>query len=333
MEAALADTTLGGFAREQLAIRLARVAEQWLRCSEESSAAAIHDLRVSIRRFGEPLGVFKNLFPKQARKQVTAELRQVMKLAGRTRDVDIVRNCFVYADVPLSSQISLFLANERATAEAGLRAGLSVGLATRFASRWEQALALREATAAPLSEDSYPVIARHQKSLWQEHERLALSARSALPGLLGEYCGKGNSFGSRKVRQKCLHQLRLNGKHLRYALEIFRPVYGRRMDELLATLKETQSQLGDITDGAATLRWLKSHELQQTPEVQQLKLFLDLQSDKLCARFADYWMEHWGQSAFEDRWAAYLRRYAGQMPPQRTKLPHPTAAEQVSEAS
>jgi CHAD domain-containing protein len=332
MEAALAETTLRCFAREQLAVRLARTQEQWLRCSEESSAAAIHDLRVSIRRFGEPVRVFKKLFPKQARKQVAAEFQQVMKLAGHVRDIDVVRNCFLYADVPLSPGISLFLANERAVAEAGLRAAIGVGLATQFASRWEQALALQERPQAPADEDGYSPIAPNPKCLWREHERLTLNARSALPGLLGDYCRKGDRFGSRKAAHKRLHELRLDGKSLRYALEIFRPVYGRRMDELLATLKETQSQLGDITDGAATLRWLRNRAFGQTPEAQQLKLFLDLQRNKLNARFADYWMQHWGLSAFEERWAAYLRRYAGQMPP-RARPPQSAIAQHVAEAS
>lgn len=333
MDAALAETTLGRFAREQLALRLSRVEEQWLRCSQSSSASDIHDVRVAMRRFSEPLRAFKRIFPRQARKQVAAELRQIMKLAGRTRDVDIVRNCFLHADLPLSPALSLFLSNERAVAEAGLRAAISVGLATHFAARWQQTLVLSEQATTLPHEDSIASPARNPKSLWHEHAHLAFNARSVLPNLLDEYCSQGECLGIRKIGQKRFHELRLNGKHLRYVLELFRPVYGRRMDELLLTLKEAQSQLGDITDAAATLGWLKKHDLEKTPEGQQLKLFLDLRADKLSVKFADFWNERWGSSDFRDRWAGYLRRYAGQMPPRSSRPPPLIAEARVYEAS
>jgi CHAD domain-containing protein len=333
MDPALAETTLGRFAREQLAVRLSRLEEQWLRCSQCSSASAIHDVRVSIRRFGEPLRVLKRIFPKQGRKQVLAELRQVMKLAGRTRDIDIVRDCFLHADIPLSPELSLFLLNERAVVEAGLRAAISVGLATQFAARWRQALVLAHAPAAIPNEDTYSVLPEDRGLVWRGNARLVLNARSVLPILLAEYSAQGDGLRTRRIGNKRLHALRLSGKHLRYVLELFRPVYGRCMDELLSTLKETQSQLGDVTDAAATVAWLRKHGLDKTPEAYQLKLFLDLRGDKLSGKFADYWNDHWGLPAFHDRWISYLRRYAGKMPPGRIYASRTVSAEPISEAS
>jgi CHAD domain-containing protein len=333
MDGAFAETTLGRFAREQLAVRLSRLEEQWLRCSQCSSASAIHDIRVSIRRFGEPLRVLKKIFPKQGRKPVLAELRQVMRLAGRTRDIDIVRECFLYADIPLSPEPSLFLLNERAVAEAGLRAAISVGLASGFAARWQQALVLTEESAALPNDDSYAFLPDNRGSIWRENTRLVVNARSVLPTLLAEYCARGDCLRTRRMGKKRLHALRLNGKRLRYVLELFRPVYGRRMDELLSTLKETQSQSGDITDATATLAWLRKHGLDKTPEGQQLKLFLDLRNEKLSGKFADHWNDHWGLPAFHERWVAYLRRYAGQMPPQRIAAARQVSREPISAVS
>jgi len=137
------------FARSQLDQRLRRVEKEWERCAGAADEIAIHDFRVALRRFGEGLWLFRRLFPKAERRQVREELRAVMRLSARVRDVDIVMGSFTLAGVTVSAEILLFLQNERSIAEAAFEAALAVGLRTEAGKRWRQTLHLAPDAAAP----------------------------------------------------------------------------------------------------------------------------------------------------------------------------------------
>jgi hypothetical protein len=139
------------FARVQLDERLKRVEKEWERCARTADEVSIHDFRVALRRFGEGLWLFRRLFPKADRRQVREELRAVMRLSARVRDVDIVIGSFTLAGVTVSPEILLFLQNERSIAEAAFEAALAVGLRTEAGKRWRQTLHLSQETA-PASE-------------------------------------------------------------------------------------------------------------------------------------------------------------------------------------
>ncbi len=179
MDARLADLPLAAFAREQLSVRLDRLASEWEHGATATDPASIHDLRVSLRRFGEALRVFKTLFPSTRRKQVRAGVRQVMRHAGATRDVDIVLEMFAAADIGLTPELRLHLENERAIAEASLRAVLAAGLATRFADRSRNTLALRASPS--IIQIAAANFAPEGRGLWEPSTSTARNARAALP--------------------------------------------------------------------------------------------------------------------------------------------------------
>jgi CHAD domain len=145
---ALSATPIQDFARAQLDERLKRVEKEWGRCAGTADELAIHDFRVALRRFGEGLWLFRRLFPKADRRQVREELRAVMRLSARVRDVDIVMGSFTLATVAVSPQIQLFLQNERSVAEAAFEAALAVGLRTEAGSRWRRTLHLSQEAAS-----------------------------------------------------------------------------------------------------------------------------------------------------------------------------------------
>jgi CHAD domain-containing protein len=144
------------FAKIQLDAQLKRVEKEWARCAVNAEEVAIHDLRVSLRRFGEGLWLFRRLFPKPARKQVREEFRTIMRLSARVRDVDIVIGSYALSGVPPTPAMGLFLENERSIAEAAFNAALAVGLKTSASQRWRETLQLvpqttpsQQALAAP----------------------------------------------------------------------------------------------------------------------------------------------------------------------------------------
>jgi CHAD domain-containing protein len=135
------------------------------------------------------------------------------------------------------------------------------------------------------------------------------------PGLLYGYCVEGDKVAVEGVKPSRLHDLRMAGKHLRYSLEIFRSLYGRRMDDLLEYLKQGQSDLGAISDATTTIDWLKAHHLHQTPEARQVRMFLEHRAAKETERFVLFWRDHWGHASFRGHWTGYLARYAGRLVP------------------
>lgn len=308
MDRRLAQLSLDAFAADRLVFQLGRVAEEWTKCAHSADPSSIHDLRVALRRFSEILRLFKQRFPKDTRSQVRSEIRQIMKLAGNARDIDITRESFALADAPLAPNLSLFLENERAIAEAALCAALAVGLSTAFRRRWTEALALNS------TEITVPAAAPPDVG-WQFDQLAPLNARRNLPRLLVEYCRFGEKLALSNVKAERLHDLRLSGKHLRYALEMFRPIYGRRMDELMTIMRETQTHLGDISDATATLRWLEERKLHKAPEAQHLRRYLEQRTSRSSDRFFSAWRDRWGLPAFRDGWISYLARYAGRIPP------------------
>jgi CHAD domain-containing protein len=148
---ALGSLHIKEFAVRQLVGRLDRVKVEWNRCADSPGADEIHDLRVSLRRFGETLWLFRRLFPKRERKQVRAELKTVLGFAGNARDVDIAFESFEEAGILLSPELRLNLESERAIAEAALVASLAVGRRTNVTERWRRALGLQPVLAGTAS--------------------------------------------------------------------------------------------------------------------------------------------------------------------------------------
>jgi hypothetical protein len=135
---------LDRFVRELLEKRLRRANKEWRRCARKAGAEEVHDLRVSLRRFGENLWLFRRMFPKRERKQVRDEFKAVMGLTGAVRDADIAIESFDKAGIEAGLACRIALHNARATAEAALAAALAVGLRTDVAGRWRATLRLGE---------------------------------------------------------------------------------------------------------------------------------------------------------------------------------------------
>jgi CHAD domain-containing protein len=327
MDERLSQLPIKSFVRDRLSVLLKRLDKEWRKCADSSDADAVHDFRVALRRFGEALRLFQNLMAKRGCKQVRAERRQIMQLAGQTRDVDIARETFVYSDAVIPPELDRFLLNERATAEAALRAALAVGLATEFSRRWAQTLGLNENGTLEITGIAEPAsIGKHEP--WHLEETATANAKQVLPGLLEDYCGEGQKLAVEDVKVARLHGLRLRGKHLRYALEVFRPVYGQRMDDLLDSLKGSQTDLGEISDCTATISWLKEKKIIQSAEGQHLKSYLEYRAAKGARQFTVFWSDHWGLPAFREHWIRYLAVYAGRVPP---KLRVKAAAAETAE--
>lgn len=76
----------------------------------------------------------------------------------------------------------------------------------------------------------------------------AQNAKKALPKLVEKYFEAGRKAADGKRSPKQLHGFRLRTKQFRYSLELFRPVYGVRLERHLDTLHDLQGVLGRLSD-------------------------------------------------------------------------------------
>jgi CHAD domain-containing protein len=65
-----------------------------------------------------------------------------------------------------------------------------------------------------------------------------------------------------------LHAMRITGKHLRYTLEIFAPIYGTALDLYVRAMKNIQDLLGEIHDNDVWITWLPKFIDQERARVE-----------------------------------------------------------------
>jgi CHAD domain-containing protein len=83
---------------------------------------------------------------------------------------------------------------------------------------------------------------------WKPSRAAIENARSELPKLLEKYLKKGRKAcdGNRSPQE--LHNFRIKTKQFRYTLELFRPLYGARLEQDLEPIRELQRVLGKLHD-------------------------------------------------------------------------------------
>jgi CHAD domain-containing protein len=133
---------IGEYARERAAALLGRLEYEAGAVSKNSSAEAIHDLRVSIRRFSQCLRAFANFFPAGEEKRVRRGLKKIMGLAGEARNRDIAAALLKKAGVPRNVPIYTVLARERRAAYDELVASLRLWKGRGTSQRWKERLGL-----------------------------------------------------------------------------------------------------------------------------------------------------------------------------------------------
>src|ERR1700689_4817727 len=93
------------------------------------------------------------------------------------------------------------------------------------------------------------------------------NARVVLPKMARKYFEAGRKAIEGKRPPDELHGFRLETKRFRYTLELFRPLYGPKLDRYLKALRELQSVLGKVSDYQAIQRVLpKDPELNKQLE-------------------------------------------------------------------
>lgn len=206
----------------------------------------VHQLRVALRRLRSVFDIFGPLLDPAVAEPLVEEIRWLNGLLGRKRDIDVFRHETLaplekaMLDHAALQHLDIVMRERGAAAQQALARALGT---PRFAQLRLRLAWLAEAPAKILLE-----------GLEQE-------ARSRAEGPAAEFAARVLKKRRRKLRElgersatleiEELHRLRIRAKKLRYAIEFFRPLHGRRATKMMAlAVARLQDCLGALNDAA-----------------------------------------------------------------------------------
>ncbi len=211
----------------------------------------LHDYRVLLRRARSVLSVMKGVFGPEDTEAIKDGLRSLAGRTGRLRDLDVhlLGRAAQEARAPqaLRSDLGPLFDDVQRERDAEL-AALSRVLRSRAYTREHDRLCERVLHAAP-----GPEAARSMRKM----------ADRRLERALIKVLGRGRAI-TPQTPDEDVHELRIDCKKLRYALEFFRDLYpADEVRRLVKSMKGLQDLLGAFNDASvqqeALLAWLDAH--------------------------------------------------------------------------
>ncbi len=230
------------FAAEALLGRLQDLQAHLPRLHDPHDSEPIHQTRVTCRRLRTSFELFEECFPSRQLRCWDRSVRRLGRALGRARDLDVQAS---FLDRFLSEldertgrpgldRLRLRLAQRRERAQTGLRKKLRRFERSELALELEQSL--REVSVrAKLSGSADP-----PRWLWDQASRRVMMLVEQV--LVHEPCVE------QPDRVEEHHQMRIAAKHLRYALEVFSPLYEERLQTPLEVARGLQKTLGELHD-------------------------------------------------------------------------------------
>ena len=133
------------FARGEVESRMGRVFEELERASAHPDEDAVHDLRVSIRRFSQALQVFAPLLPGKGVKKIRRRLKVVLDAAAVVRDLDVGMEAVAELGLPEEDSPAGAMREERKMAALFLLGQVYLLRAEDHEREWRQYLGWGEA--------------------------------------------------------------------------------------------------------------------------------------------------------------------------------------------
>lgn len=133
------------------------------------------------------------------------------------------------------------------------------------------------------------------------------NARRHLPALTHEFFAAGRELLAGPAAPADLHAFRLAAKRFRYTLELFRPLYGRGLEQKLEAVRRIQSLLGRRQDCEVLAERLRL-PAQSSENLRAALEKFERQGLKLEQEFRAYWLDTFDAAGREPLWARYFAR-------------------------
>jgi CHAD domain-containing protein len=197
-------------------------------------AATLHKLRVSVRRMRALLWAYDPLLGKHALEKWRLQFKAIADAAGETRNWDVLLGTLLpHAGVKSGKKTARIAHRLRECREAALTASRqTIG---QFDLPALMGAYLGELEAAVGEAGPGPTLGRFA--------RKRISRAQAIVVRRGHH-----ALTARQGRDECLHRTRIAVKKMRYLLEFFGPVVGKKLRDRHAALLRMQSRLGELND-------------------------------------------------------------------------------------
>jgi CHAD domain-containing protein len=299
-----AQTLLADAARRVLSLRLAAVVSHLALALQApfDDPEHVHQLRVSTRRTRAALDIFADCLPESVARSARRYLRDIRRAAGEARDWDVFLDS---------------LPTEVAKRSAWRQPGLD--FVTGFAIGQRVTAQDRLTEASP----DYPFAIERVVAETVAAVRKPASGPGTLGELgraqLGDLLKELEHAASQDVYDyEHLHQVRITGKRLRYAMEVFVDCFGPALRETLyPAIEEMQDILGAANDSvvaaqrmqdlAAKVQAMRAKSWKRfKPAIEYLINHHQKQLQKKRQEFEDWWAK-WQQSRKAAHFLAMLR--------------------------
>jgi len=210
-------------------------------CAMPENSEHVHQLRVATRRTLAAFDAFHAAIPAKRRDWFVKRLRRLRRAAGEARDLDVLTERLTHDDAARArSRLVAMLSNQRHTSRAPIREQFEKLVDAGWTSRVDRLL--------------------ENVSNRRRQPRFRAFARRRFKPMIASFFEKADH----KLRTSDeIHSLRIEGKKLRYSLEIFASVFSpRAFARCQESLEQLQKTLGDFTDHASAAdrfgRWARS---------------------------------------------------------------------------
>jgi CHAD domain-containing protein len=231
-----ADTPAHRAARHVLSVRLEVVRERLPAVLQEvqTDTEDVHQLRVATRRADAAVRIFRDYLPSKVFKRTRRHLRRVRRAAGAARDWDV-----------FAAETAARLARQPAAQQRGLE--FLLGYATgRRSTAQEELTEAGQRELAGLEAFIAGVVAAVQPAAGAPEQTLLQLGGPLLRAQLHDF--EHAASGDLKDYAH-LHQVRIAGKRLRYAMEVFASAFPAEfVDRLYPQVEEIQDILGRAND-------------------------------------------------------------------------------------
>ena len=206
--------------------------------SDSGDIEVVHRMRVASRRLRAALSVFKVIIPAKKTKVWRKEIRKIGRALGRARQLDVQIKFLEAAKQRIKNNSRIVQIQEviKSLKDKRRKAQRQIDIALEGFEIKKRLLGL----TAYLDKLAFGKRGdfRGRFSILK-----GVVIRKRLDKLL-----KFAPYVFRPQSKKELHRMRIAAKKLRYALEIFRPWYGAKLDKYIRASRDIQDSLGDFRE-------------------------------------------------------------------------------------
>ena len=193
----------------------------------------VHRLRVSTRRAGAALKLYDNWLPRERARWVKKKLKRIRRAAGEARDLDVLAGRLQQEHGERAGEVIAIVLAERAEVQPAIvRIAAQLRAGDRFVRKTAK---LIESVRAPSGDNTSEATPKFRDWAAEELASVAEQFFAAMPEDVADMAA--------------LHQFRIQGKRLRYVMELVASAFGAQLRKVQYPLIEKlQERLGDIND-------------------------------------------------------------------------------------